>query len=168
MKKMSYILTPVLFLFLFLFHVPASAQDSSKAAMSQAGGDHVIFNETDIKWGDAPPALPKGAKMAVVQGDPSKEGEFTIRVVFPANYRIAPHWHPTTENVTVLKGNIYLGTGDKFDESKATLIKSGGFASIPATHHHFAYTKDECIFQVHAMGPFVINYLNPADDPSKK
>jgi len=164
MKKMSFILTPVLFLFYFLLNVPASAQDT---AMSHAE-KHVIFNETDIKWGDAPPALPKGAKMAVVQGDPSKEGEFTLRVVFPANYKIALHWHPTTENVTIIKGNIYLGTGDKFDESKATLIKTGGFVTIPAKHHHFAFTKGECIIQVHAMGPFVINYINPADDPSKK
>jgi len=47
-------------------------------------------------------------------------------------------------------------------------LKTGGFASIPATHHHYAFSKDECIIQIHGMGPFVINYLNPADDPSKQ
>jgi mannose-6-phosphate isomerase-like protein (cupin superfamily) len=168
MKKMLHILTPVLFLFLFLFHVPACAQDSSNAAMAHADSGHVILNETDLKWGDAPPSLPKGAKMAVLEGDPSKEGEFTLRAMFPANYKIAPHWHPTTENVTILKGSMYLGTGEKFDENKATMMKAGGFATIPATHHHYAFTKGECIIEVHAMGPFVINYINPADDPSKK
>jgi len=106
--------------------------------------------------------------MVVVQGDPSKEGEFTLRAILPANYKIPPHWHPATENVTVLKGTLFLGTGEKFDESKATKIKDGGFASIPGMHHHFAFTKDECIIQVHAMGPFAINYINPADDPRKQ
>ena len=164
MKKMSCILMPVLLLFFFLSNVPAHAQDTAMAHMEK----HVIFNEAEIKWGDAPPALPKGAKMAVVQGDPSKEGEFTIRAMFPANYKIPLHWHPTTENVTVIKGDLYLGTGEKFDESKAILIKTGGFTSIPAKHNHFAFTKGECIIQVHAMGPFVLNYVNPADDPSMK
>jgi Domain of unknown function (DUF4437) len=166
MKKIPYILTPVLIL--FLSHVPASAQVSSNTAMSHADSGHVILNEADLKWGDGPPSLPKGVKMAVLEGDPSKEGEFTLRAVFPANYKIAPHWHPTTENITVLKGNWYLGTGEKFDEKTATLIKAGGFASIPATHHHFAFNKDECIIEIHSMGPFIINYINPADDPSKK
>src|SRR5947207_14614610 len=85
--------------------------------------------------------------MAVLQGDPSKEGEFTVRLSMPANYKISQHWHPTTENVTVVKGDFYLGTGDKFDENSATLLNTGGFASIPATHHHFAFTKAKLSFK---------------------
>ncbi len=166
MKTMSHFLT--LILFLFLLQQPAKSQNSSDSDIKHTDTGHITLNETDLKWGDAPPSLPKGAKMTVLEGDPSKTGEFTIRAIFPAKYKIAPHWHPTTENVTVLKGTFYLGTGEKFDESTATMLKTGGFASIPATHHHYAFSKDECIIQVHGMGPFVINYLNPADDPSKQ
>jgi hypothetical protein len=163
MKKISYLLT--LLLFFFSLNHPAKAQTDSDMKHDST---HITLNESDIKWGDAPPIFVKGAKMAVLQGDPSKEGEFTVRLSMPANYRISPHWHPTTENVTVLKGDFYLGTGDKFDENTAMLLHTGGFASIPSTHHHFAFTKGETIVQVHAMGPFVLTYVNPADDPSKQ
>jgi quercetin dioxygenase-like cupin family protein len=166
MKTNARFLTLVLFL--FLLHLQAKAQSNSNSDMKHADTGHIIINESDLAWGDAPPSLPKGAKMVVLQGDPSKEGPFTIRAMFPANYKIAPHWHPTMENVTVLKGTLYLGTGEKLDENTATMMKVGSFASIPATHHHFAFSKEECIIQVHAMGPFVINYLNPADDPGKQ
>jgi hypothetical protein len=164
MKKIFYL--PTLFLFFLLLNHPAKAQAQGGDMKHDTG--HITFNETDIMWGDAPPVFIKGAKMAVLQGDPSKEGEFTVRLSMPANYKISPHWHPTTENVTVLKGDFYLGTGDTFDTNNATVLHTGGFASIPATHHHFAFTKGEAIVQVHAMGPFQLNYINPADDPSKQ
>ena len=164
MRKISYSLT--LFLFFFLLNHPAKAQNSGNDMKHDT--THITFNEKDIIWMDAPPVFIKGAKMAVLQGDPSKEGEFTVRLSMPANYMISPHWHPTAENVTVLKGDFYVGTGDKLDKNTATLLKTGGFVSIPALHHHFAFTKGETIVQVHGMGPFQINYINPADDPSKQ
>ena len=40
--------------------------------------------EDDIKWGPAPPIFPKGAEFAVLQGDPSKADEFTVRLRFLA------------------------------------------------------------------------------------
>ena len=129
---------------------------------------HVLVNKTDLKWGDGPAALPKGAKMTVVDGDPSKEGHFTLRASFPANYRIAPHWHPSTEYVTVIEGDLYMGTADKIDEQKSTKLSPGGFAVMPAKMVHYAYTKAPVTIQVSAMGPFQIIYVNPADDPTGK
>lgn len=128
---------------------------------------HVALSETDLKWGDAPPNLPKGAKVAVLSGDPSKAEPFVLRVRFPAGYRIAPHWHPTTEHVTVLAGTIHLGMGETFDIEKATSLFAGAFAVTPAEMRHFAWTKDGATIQVHGVGPFDLNYVNPADDPSK-
>ena len=58
--------------------------------------------------------------------------------------------------------------GDQLDESKATQIPTGGFVLMPAQTHHFAICKDEAILQIHAMGPFGINYINPSEDPRKK
>jgi hypothetical protein len=161
MKKVfSHVLT-LIFLFA-LYHQAVKAQDSADASK------HLMFNDADLKWGDGPPSLPPGAKMTVLQGDPSKEGEFTIRAKFPANYKVPAHWHPTTENVTVLKGKFYMGHGDKLDENSAMMLNPGGFASMTAMTHHFAFTKEECIIQIHAMGPFAITYINPADDPRKQ
>jgi len=136
--------------------------------MTHDGATHVMVNASDLKWGEAPPGLPKGAQVTVLAGDPSKEGMFTLRAIFPANYKIPPHWHPTTENVSVLEGTLYMGGGETFDESKATALKEGGFSSIPEKTAHYAFTKKKCTIQVHAMGPFQITYYNPADDPRNK
>src|SRR6266550_8833855 len=84
-----------------------------------AKSEHVMFAATDLKWGDGPPALPAGAKIAVLTGDPGKAGPFTIRLKFPAGYKVPPHTHPTVENVTVVSGTIGLGSGAKFDEAAA-------------------------------------------------
>jgi quercetin dioxygenase-like cupin family protein len=122
----------------------------------------------DIQWGPAPPIFPKGAEIAVLQGDPSKTDEFTVRLRFPDGYKIAPHTHPTIENVTVIKGTFLAGMGDKFDASKMKAFGRDAFASIPANHAHYAMARGQTIVQVHAIGPFQLTYVNPADDPTKK
>lgn len=161
MKKIT-----ILFMLIsFCFFIRTQAQGQ---ADMNGMNKHIMLNESDLQWGGAPPVLPASAKLTVLQGDPSKEEPFVVRLEFPADYKIPAHWHPTTENVTVLRGNLYLGAGQKLDETNATVINTGGFASLPAKSAHFAFTKEGCTVQIHAMGPFVINYINPADDPSKK
>jgi hypothetical protein len=122
----------------------------------------------DVKWGDAPPALPLGAKLAVLQGDPSKPGPFTIRLRMPAGYRIPAHWHPTDENVTVISGIFHMGMGDKLDTAQGHRLPAGGFVTMPAQTRHFAWATRDTVVQVHAIGPFEITYVNPADDPRKR
>ena len=129
---------------------------------------HATVSPADLKWGDPPPALPPGARLAVVSGDPSQPAPFVVRLQFPAGYRVAPHWHPTAENVTVLSGNVAIGMGEQFDEAAASQIPAGGYVSIPAEMRHFAMARTAATIQIHGMGPFVINYVNPADDPSKQ
>jgi uncharacterized protein (TIGR02246 family) len=128
---------------------------------------HVILNPSDIKWGDAPPIFAPGAKMAVVQGDPSKAGVYTVRLKAGDGYKIPPHWHPTTENVTVISGTFNLGTGDSLDETTSTAMAAGAFASMPAKMHHYAWFKGDTEVQVHGVGPFKLTYVNRKDDPSK-
>src|SRR5438045_898101 len=55
-----------------------------------------------IQWKDGPAALPAGAQMAVLEGDPSKEGFFVFRGKMPDGYKVPPHWHPVAERITVL------------------------------------------------------------------
>ena len=124
--------------------------------------------QDDIKWGPAPPIFPKGAEFAVLQGDPSKSDEFTVRLRFPNGYKIPPHTHPTIENVTVLKGTFLAGMGEQFVEANMKSFGRDAFASIPANHAHYAMARGQTIVQVHAIGPFQLTYVNPADDPTKR
>ena len=122
----------------------------------------------DMKWGPAPPALPKGAKVAVLRGDPGKSGPFVLRLMVPDGYRIAPHWHSQDEELTVISGTFYLGLGDTVTSKTAHALPAGGFHFLPAKQHHYAFSKGRTIVQVNGNGPFDITYLNPADDPQKK
>jgi hypothetical protein len=128
---------------------------------------HVTILKDQIKWMDGPSALPPGAKLAVLEGDPSKPGFFTMRAILPANYRVPPHFHPQPERLTILSGTLYLGDGDEVNEISAKALPPGAYTSMPAGMHHYAFTKEECIIQLSSMGPWGITYLNPADDPRK-
>jgi quercetin dioxygenase-like cupin family protein len=129
---------------------------------------HVKVRPDDIKWGPAPPGLPAGAQAAVLMGDPGKAAPYVIRAKLPDGYKVPPHWHPTDENVTVLKGTFLAGKGDKFNADAAESLPAGSFVCMPKGMRHFAIAKGETIIQVHGIGPFDITYVNPADDPRKK
>lgn len=122
----------------------------------------------DIQWGDAPAVLPPGAKMAVLAGDPSKPGIFVVRLKAPDGYRVPPHWHPTAEYLTVISGTFNVGMGNKWDDKAMTPLGPGGWATMNAKAPHYASAKGETILQVGGMGPFVLKYVDPKDDPMKK
>lgn len=151
-------------LVLFFWVMPLQAQVHA-TPQEHSGAEHKMLNADAIQWQDAPAALPKGAKISVLEGDPAKEGPFTMRISLPSNYKIAPHWHPAIEHVTVLKGSFYMGTGDKFDMAKAKKLDTGGYAIMPTKFVHYAFTKNEAIIQLHGTGPWGITYINSADDP---
>jgi len=127
--------------------------------------EHVMFSGSDLKWDDAPPSLPAGAKLAVLAGDPGKEGMFAIRLQMPAGYKIPAHTHPTDEIVTVISGTCLFGMGPKYDEAAAKEQPAGAFVVLPAGMQHFAGSKAGCVVQVQSTGPFQVTYVNPADDP---
>jgi anti-sigma factor ChrR (cupin superfamily) len=102
-----------------------SSKDTSKTT---ATIEHKILGPEDMQWGEAPPGLPAGGKMAVLDGDPNKKGSFTVRLKAPDGYRVAPHTHPTAERLTVISGTFHLGTGEKFDEATAREMVPGSFA----------------------------------------
>jgi len=143
-------------------------EDIFNADAGPAPASHVMVTPASITWGDAPPSLPPGSRIAVITGDPSKPGPFVLRAQVPAGYRIAPHWHPTDENLTVLSGTVALGMGETWDEAKMQSLASGGYAVLPAEMRHFFMARTASTFQVHGMGPFAVNYVNPADDPRQK
>jgi quercetin dioxygenase-like cupin family protein len=118
-----------------------------------------------ISWGPAPAVFPAGAKMAVLQGDPSQTALFTVRLDMPDGYRIPPHFHPTDEHVTVITGTFLVGMGDSIVPSKTMALPAGGFITAPANGHHYAIARGHTVVQVHAMGPFALTYVRPADAP---
>jgi quercetin dioxygenase-like cupin family protein len=136
-----------------------------KTSGAEPGAKHVLLTPADLQWGEAPPGLPAGAKLAVLEGDPTKKGPFTIRLQMPDGYKIMPHTHPTAEKVTIISGTGFLGMGAKFDEATAKQMEPGTFAIMPAGMQHFAFAKGETVVQISGKGPFEIKYVNPADDP---
>jgi hypothetical protein len=124
-----------------------------------------VFTPQQVKWTDGPPSLPPGAKAALLDGNPAKEGPFVLRVKLPDGYRIAPHTHTTAERITVLSGTFFIGMGDKFDTQKGMEMPAGSFGTWPAGMKHFAWVKGETIIQLNGTGPWTITYVNPEDDP---
>src|SRR5262245_53528230 len=102
------------------------------AAPPQMGNDHHTVLADDIKWVDGPDSLPKGSQMAVLDGDPSKNGPFVLRAKMPNGFRIMPHTHPTDERVTVLRGTLHMGMGAKFDEKSTKAMPAGAYGRMGA------------------------------------
>jgi quercetin dioxygenase-like cupin family protein len=134
-------------------------------AIAQSG--HVMLGPDEVKWGAGPPSLPRGAMLAVIEGKPSEPGPFTMRLRFPAGFKVAPHSHPAIEHLTVLSGTINFGMGDKFDPAKLIPMRAGSFIVMPVGTTHFVETREETVIQVHGVGPWSVKYVNPEDDPSK-
>jgi quercetin dioxygenase-like cupin family protein len=105
--------------------------------------------------------------VAVLEGDPTKEGPFTMRLKLPGGYRIPPHTHPKTERLTVISGTFRFGMGDRFEEKMLRDLPAGAYGYWPAGMKHFVQAKGETIVQLHGVGPWQIVYLTPSDDPRK-
>lgn len=130
--------------------------------------DHVIAPPDSLKWSAGPPSLPPGAQIAIVSGDPAKEGLYVLRLKLPAGYKVPPHMHPNDENVTVISGTFNIAMGEKLDDSKGPGLKAGSFAKAPKGMAHYAWFPEDSVIQIHGLGPAGITYLNPADDPRKR
>jgi catechol 2,3-dioxygenase-like lactoylglutathione lyase family enzyme len=126
------------------------------------------FTPDTTPWGPAPPFLAPGAQFTVLEGDPTaSSGDYTVRLKMPDGYRIAPHWHPIRENVTVISGTFKVGMGDSFNKDKMASFPAGSFAFLDPDMHHYAMASGEVIVQIHGMSPVQFNYINPNDDPSR-
>jgi hypothetical protein len=146
-----------------------------KSRISAAAMPTVVPSGTE-KWGDIPafavvgvPSVEFGGKLqiAIIQGNPMQAGQpYTLRLSCTNGVKIAPHWHPTTENVTVVKGTFAIGMGSKWDPAALKDLPTGGFASAPARMRHFATCKGDTIVQVHGLGPFVVNFVQVAKSQS--
>ena len=130
---------------------------------------HIMSTPDEMKWGDCPPAIPPAARCAVIEGDAKAPNVlFAFRLKWPANSRIAPHFHPADEHLVVISGTFNMGLGDKLETNVTKPMTAGSFMVMPKGMHHFAWTKEETVLQVYAIGPWGLTYVNPADDPRRK
>jgi len=138
----------------------AGATQGNSQDKKDAGGTHKIVHFGDLKW----TPIIKGCDIAAVDGDMNAEGTpFVLRLRCADGTKIPAHWHPTDENVTVLKGTFLVGMGESFDEGKMQTMNVGNFVSMPKEVRHFAMSKGETIVQVHGAGPFKVNWVNPSE-----
>ena len=141
---------------------PAAPNTTGAAAKKNA------WAPAEMKWVDAPPIIPAGAKMAVLDGNPMSDDLYTIRLKLPDGYKVAPHWHPKREEVTIVSGGLGIGMGDKFDAAKLKSYPRGSFFYMDPEMHHYVQAKGATEVQIHGRGPVQFNYIDPNDDPSKK
>jgi quercetin dioxygenase-like cupin family protein len=134
----------------------AGYSQESKAADST----HKIVRSGNLKW----MPIIKGCEIAVIEGNlDSADQPFVARFRCSDGAKTPPHWHPTDENLTVLKGTFLVGTGESFDESKLQAMKFGSYMMMPKEMRHFGMAKGDLILQVHGIGPFKVNWVNPSE-----
>ena len=121
--------------------------------------------KSNLIWGPAPSSLPKGAKIAVVSGDPGQAGPFVIRLRFPPGYAVPPHRHPSDEHVTVVDGVLSLGMGSIEDRGAMKVLGRGKSIVAPANMNHYASTTQGATLQISSRGPFQVIYVKPRNDP---
>lgn len=140
---------------------PVGSQTASQSA------SHRVYTPQEITWVAGPSSMPKGVEAALLYGDPTKEGPFSLRLRFPANYQIPPHRHPGAEILTIISGTFIYGAGEAADRSKAQPMPAGSFTVMPPNMAHFGLTDEVTVIQLNSIGPWSITYVNPADDPRR-
>ena len=152
------------------FVVGATLLAAPVAAQAPVATDqphHAVHRAADIQWQAGPASLPAGTQFALLEGDPSKAGYFALQIRMPDGYVIPPHWHPVQERVTVLSGTFHLGQGEAVNRQQTQALSAGSYFSLAPRMNHFAVAEGETVIQLTSIGPWQINYVNPADDPRR-
>jgi len=131
-------------------------------------GEHRFILPQNIKWVPAPPSFPSGALVALLYGDPAKEGLFVLRMKVPKDYYIPPHKHPKPEIVTVISGTTRIGMGTIADRGAAQAMSAGSFFALSPGVAHYVFADDDTVVQINTTGPWGISYVDLKNDPRQK
>ncbi len=137
------------------------------ATVSAQSEKNILKTPDQLKWTDMP-TLREGAKVALIEGDLHKPGPFTFHLKLPAGFVIPPHQHPWTEHSTVISGTLNMGFGDTVDQSNTKPLPAGSVIVIQPNVNHYSWASEVTIVQVHGIGPLIIEFVNPDDDPRIK
>lgn len=137
---------------------------ASAADLPYHGKGPIMVQPNELQWSDVK-SMAAPAQISVMEGELSKEAPFTFRLKLPAGYRIEPHTHPAYERVTVISGTFHFAHGDTFDREQTTALPQGAFAVMPPGAPMYGYTEEDTVIQLHGVGPWGIEYVDPKDDP---
>jgi quercetin dioxygenase-like cupin family protein len=121
----------------------------------------IARDASSIVFSAAPPNMPKGVQMAVLEGDPRQEGMFTLRLKVPAGFALPPHTHPTDERVTVLDGSVSVGFGAARDPDNARSFGPGSFYVNPPGIPHYVFSEQGATLQITGEGPWRVDLVPP-------
>jgi hypothetical protein len=132
---------------------------------AQADLEAMAVTPSELRWGAQGSLAMAGMEQVNLVGNPSMPGPYTLRLKFPAGYKLAPHKHPDYREVTILSGTWYTGYGEKFDAAKLKVLPAGSFYTEPANVAHFVEVREPVMIQVSGTGPSGRTFVNPADKP---
>jgi hypothetical protein len=121
--------------------------------------------DTALVWHDV--ATSPGERLVLLAGNPTRQGEYTLRRRFASGHATLPHWHPHAEYGTIISGVFYIGFGDVATRSGTTRLGPGGFIRVPPFTPHFSYADEEVILQVHGPGPRKTYYVHEVPVPRR-
>jgi quercetin dioxygenase-like cupin family protein len=142
----------------------ASGVVAGAADLPYDGEGHLMLDPAELEWSEVS-SMAAPAQISVIEGELANEEPFTFRLKLPAGYQIDPHTHPAYERVTVISGTLHFAHGESFDRDKTIAVPQGGVAIMPPGAPMYGYTEEDTVIQVHGVGPWGIEYINPEDDP---
>ena len=108
-----------------------------------------VITPTEIKWEES-----SRGQNSTLAGDPRKPGAYVTRSKWPPNTVNPPHYHPESEEITVISGTWYIGEGLTMDPEKAIALPAGSFVVVNAkTWHYFLTKSDPAEVEFWGMGP---------------
>ena len=128
----------------------------------------VRSSPSSLNWGPAPASFPAGARMAVLQGNPSARELYIAFLRFPDGYELPPHTHATDEHLMVITGVLHVGSGGTADDAASRQLCSGGATTVRAGEPHYARAQGVTIVQINAIGPLVNNWIAPTEERTSR
>jgi hypothetical protein len=97
-----------------------------------------------------------------VWGEPDVAGApYVIRIHNDAGFVVLPHTHPEDEHIVVIRGSWWLGMGPRADRGAWEPLELGAYGFVPARMPHFAWSETATTLQVHGIGPFSTDVVDP-------
>ena len=112
-----------------------------RALRAQSGKAAVVIPAGELKWMDN--AAVKGARLAVLWGDPKTGGYGAIKKV-PAGFKFGAHTHTSDQQVIVISGSLNV----IIEDGPSRAFGPGSYASIPGGKVHTAdcAAGAECVY----------------------
>ncbi len=120
--------------------------------------------EEDLNW-QFVPGIPRPVEMAIVSGDPSREGPYVVRYRTPSGMRFAPVTHPDARQLIIVKGTYWIAQGESYNWKQMDEFKAGSVIQKEANKPYFGWARTAVILEERGTGPTNIQYVHEDDDP---